>query len=101
MLHESGNICLTMTPVEVNSEIAAINAVQPGLYLRLRIEDNGRGIAPEHLDKIFDPFFTTKEIGQGMGLGLSVVYGIVKSHSGFLTVDSVIEKGTIFEIYFR
>lgn len=65
----------------------------------IEIEDNGSGIAPEHLNKLFDPFFTTKPVGQGTGLGLSISYGIIKKHNGQLTVDSCLGEGTCFRIY--
>ena len=63
-----------------------------------KISDTGKGIKSEHLDKIFDPFFTTKEVGQGTGLGLSISYGIVKKHSGNITVESEPDKGTTFTL---
>jgi len=65
----------------------------------IKVTDSGTGIPPEHLDKIFDPFFTTKQIGQGTGLGLSTVVGIVKSHAGFIEVQSQMGKGTQFRIF--
>lgn len=74
-------------------------AVPPGHYLCLTVKDRGHGIAAAHLDRIFDPFFTTKKTGAGMGLGLSVVHGIVKAHRGFITVDSERGKGTAFVVY--
>ena len=66
----------------------------------LSVKDNGDGIEKEIIDKIFDPFFTTKSIGEGTGLGLSVIYGIVETHQGFIRVNSESGKGTIFSIYF-
>ncbi|MEO7495861.1 MAG: ATP-binding protein, partial [Massilia sp.] len=62
------------------------------------IEDNGSGIAPEHVDQIFEPFFTTKPIGKGTGLGLSIAYGIVQAHQGKITVHSTLGRGTAFRI---
>jgi len=72
---------------------------KPGPYVLLKVADTGCGIPPENLDKIFDPFFTTKEVGKGTGLGLATVLGIVKSHGGFVQVQSEVNKGTVFSIY--
>ncbi|MBW4560798.1 MAG: PAS domain S-box protein [Mojavia pulchra JT2-VF2] len=70
-----------------------------GRYVVITVSDTGTGIPPEILDRIFDPFFTTKEVGQGTGLGLSTVLGIIKNHSGFLQVLSEVDKGTQFQVY--
>ncbi|RMF61504.1 MAG: response regulator [Calditrichaeota bacterium] len=69
--------------------------------VKISVSDTGTGIPDEHLDKIFDPFFTTKSVGQGTGLGLSVVYGIIKSHNGYIEVETSPGKGTVFHIYFE
>jgi two-component system NtrC family sensor kinase len=65
---------------------------------RLRVRDNGTGIAPEHLERLFEPFFTTKEVGQGTGLGLSISYGIVKAHGGSMAGRTRDEGGAEFTI---
>ncbi len=71
----------------------------PGTYALVTVSDNGQGIAEESLKHIFEPFYTTKEIGKGTGLGLALVYGIVKEHQGYIIPYSKPGKGTTFEIY--
>lgn len=71
----------------------------PGNYIVVSVEDNGTGISPVVIDRIFDPFFTTKPEGQGTGLGLSSVFGTVRSHKGDVFVESEVESGTVFSIY--
>jgi two-component system sensor histidine kinase PhcS len=73
-----------------------ISARPEGDRLRLAVRDNGSGIAPENLARVFEPFFTTRDVGQGLGLGLSVSYGIVQRHGGTLTVASDLGQWTEF-----
>src|SRR5579883_843548 len=73
-------------------------ALQAADYVMVEVEDTGHGIPPEVKDKIFEPFFTTKEVGKGTGLGLAMVYGIVKQTGGFVFCDSTVGRGTTFRI---
>jgi hypothetical protein len=72
---------------------------KPGKYVSIGVIDTGLGIPEQNLTKIFDPFFTTKDHGQGTGLGLSTVSGIVRSHGGFVNVYSEIGRGARFKVY--
>jgi signal transduction histidine kinase len=75
-----------------------IETAQIGKDVVVRIADDGPGIAPEVLPRIFDPFFTTKDVGQGSGLGLSIVHGIVERHGGRIDVESALGRGTTFTL---
>jgi CheY-like chemotaxis protein len=90
---ETKNIEFTTTQYRNGVQIDA------GPYIMLSISDTGCGIAKENLNEIFEPFFTTKEAGKGTGIGLSVVYGIIKNHHGFIFCFSEVEAGTVFDIY--
>jgi len=72
---------------------------QVGDYAHLSVKDNGCGIAADLLERIFEPFFTTKAVGRGTGLGLAMIFGAVKTHQGFVTVDSMQGRGSTFHIY--
>lgn len=73
-------------------------AIGPGRWVELRVSDTGSGIAAEHLDRIFDPFFSTKPPGQGSGMGLAMVHGIVHDHGGHLLVDTTLGEGSTFKV---
>jgi PAS domain S-box-containing protein len=73
--------------------------LKPGPYLKLSVSDTGNGINPEAQDHIFEPYFTTKQKGEGTGLGLAVVQGIIRSHNGAVTVESEVGQGSTFHVY--
>lgn len=95
----SGEILLHCNSHLVTPQKAAAMGVQPGLYASITVTDHGSGIAPEHLAKIFDPFYTTKKEGEGTGLGLSMVHGLVRGMNGFVDIASEVGKGTSVHIY--
>ncbi len=96
-----GIITLDLNRIDVSaSEAAQLHGIEAGSHICLKISDNGPGIEPEVMDRIFEPFFTTKPVGEGTGLGLSVVRSIVRSHNGSITVESQPGSGTTFRILF-
>ncbi|MFA6469722.1 MAG: PAS domain S-box protein [Bacteroidota bacterium] len=97
---DGGTLTITASNVEIDELYARMNIdARTGRYVLISIQDSGIGMSPKTLDHIFEPFFTTKEIGKGTGLGMSTVYSIVKSHNGFINVQSEIGKGTTVNIY--
>jgi two-component system cell cycle sensor histidine kinase/response regulator CckA len=79
--------------------VRASTNLRPGLYRKLTVRDTGRGMEPEIADRVFEPYFTTKSPGQGTGLGLAVVHGIVQSHEGAISVESTPGKGSAFQVW--
>ncbi|MCE5265346.1 MAG: PAS domain S-box protein [Deltaproteobacteria bacterium] len=101
MRDKKGVLSIGLAPVDIPpGDILTAHGLQPGRHIRLSICDTGHGIDPGILEKIFDPFFTTKKPGEGTGMGLSVVHGIVQSCHGAITVRSEVGKGAEFQIYF-
>ncbi|MCJ8139452.1 ATP-binding protein [Falsirhodobacter halotolerans] len=97
---QGGEIRIETASITLKTEMRRNQAVLPaGDYSVICVGDSGVGIPAENLDKIFEPFFTTKRVGEGTGLGLSTVYGIVKQTGGYIFVDSAPGQGSTFHIY--
>lgn len=95
---DRGRIDITMNDVRLDDTFNP--SIAPGKYLKLEVSDTGVGMTPDQQKHIFDPYFTTKQKGEGTGLGLSVVHGIVSESGGMITARSEINKGSTFSAYF-
>ena len=98
MIETGGVLRINVDSITID-EGSENNNLVPGSYVRIMVSDTGSGINKDHMEKIFEPYFTTKGVGEGSGLGLSVVHGIIKSHQGDISVHSEPGKGTTFYIY--
>jgi len=100
MQADGGVLEVSLNDVDLDADFARQHPdVKPGKFIRLMVKDTGCGMTPEATERIFDPFFTTKKVGQGTGMGLSVVHGISKSHGGTITVKSNPGKGSEFSVF--
>jgi signal transduction histidine kinase/CheY-like chemotaxis protein len=100
MRQTGGFLDVCLEAIEVDPVLAAQHpTLHLGPYVRLTVQDTGQGMPPEVLEHIYEPFFTTKGVGEGTGIGLSVVHGIVVNHGGTITVESQVGHGTTFTIY--
>jgi signal transduction histidine kinase len=89
---------------EVNITLGREHTIDPDTraprdVIAIAVRDRGEGIAPEHVPHVFEPFFSTKDVGEGTGLGLSVAYGIVREHAGWIDVSSRVGVGCVFTMY--
>ncbi len=92
-------VMLDAALADTHPELAQLLAMHPGCTVRIRMSDDGSGMDAATLERVFEPFFTTKAVGEGTGLGLSVVHGIVQTHDGAMTVRSQLGKGSTFTFY--
>jgi signal transduction histidine kinase len=100
MREKGGTLEVNLENVELDTGFTADQPdMKPGAYLNLTVSDTGCGMPPQVRERIFDPFFTTKEVGEGTGMGLSVVHGIVGSYGGTITADSEPGQGSTFKVY--
>ncbi len=99
MQESGGRLTVRLQEIEVSAQAAEEMEMPSGSYIRLQVADTGIGIPEAVLDRIFEPYFTTKEQGKGIGLGLSVVHGIVRSYQGNIQVLSEPGRGTTFHVY--
>jgi CheY-like chemotaxis protein len=99
MREKGGVLDISVSNVDLEPDSSALDTdIEPGEYVQIAVNDTGSGMTQDVLQRVFDPFFTTKEVGEGTGMGLAVVYGIVKSLFGTIAVESEPGKGSTFRI---
>jgi len=99
MKKRGGILEVILKEIDLDGDVVNGKELEPGTYLQLTVKDTGHGVNPAVMERIFEPYFTTKKPGEGAGMGLSVVHGIIKSHGGDITVHSEQGKGTTFHVY--
>ena len=101
MREEGGELVVDLHVISSDDQLQTdTEKLPPGKYVVLKVSDTGQGMGKEMIKKVFDPFYTTREVGEGSGLGLSVVHGIIKSYKGGISIESDPGKGSLFSIYF-
>ncbi|MFZ3128813.1 MAG: ATP-binding protein, partial [Rhodoferax sp.] len=98
--NEKGSVTIELANCVLEHAPTGNMGLSPGRYVTLTVRDTGKGMSPETLQRVFEPFFTTRVVGQGTGLGLSVVHGIMQTHQGAVDVQSEPGKGSVFTLYF-
>ncbi len=98
-MQDGGQLTIAVSSVTFPPGSLPDSGMEPGSYVKLTVKDTGTGMTEEVRQRIFEPFFTTKEQGKGTGMGLAVVYGVVKSHGGAVTVQSEVGQGSIFAVF--
>jgi CheY-like chemotaxis protein len=96
---EGGRIVIETANQDLDADTAAERDLQPGAYITLSVTDTGAGMTPEVMARAFDPFFTTKPLGEGTGLGLSMIYGFVLQSGGQVAIESEVGRGTVMRLY--
>jgi len=99
MEDKGGTLEIHLKDISIARSTSNTMDLKPGDYIEIKVSDTGPGISPDLIESIFEPYFTTKAPGEGTGMGLAMVQGIVESYGGKVTVDSMLGEGTIFKIY--
>ena len=98
-MSNGGTLTVSTANIILNDPFVKPYNLAPGSYLKISVADTGSGMDEKSIERIFEPFYTTRPMGEGTGLGLASVFGIIKKHKGIITVDSQVGRGTTFSIY--